>query len=127
MNNVGWFFVESGVIQRWTDSTSSVLPTIHKLLNAGLRIWVYSGDTDGRVPITSTRYSINKMELEIEEEWRAWYHKQEVAGWVETYERGLTLASVRGAGHQVPVFAPQQSLSLFSHFLLAKTLPPTRS
>uniref|UniRef100_A0A9I9DTS0 Carboxypeptidase n=1 Tax=Cucumis melo TaxID=3656 RepID=A0A9I9DTS0_CUCME len=31
----------SGVIQRWTDSPSSILPTIQKLLNAGLRIWVY--------------------------------------------------------------------------------------
>lgn len=117
----------SGVIQRWTDSTSSVLPTIHKLLDAGFRIWVYSGDTDGRVPITSTRYTINEMKLEIEEEWRAWYHKQQVAGWVQTYKGGLTLASVRGAGHQVPMFAPQQSLSLFSHFLSAKTLPSTRS
>ncbi|XP_031738718.1 serine carboxypeptidase-like 35 isoform X3 [Cucumis sativus] len=117
----------SGVIQQWTDSPTSILPTIQKLLNAGLRIWVYSGDTDGRVPITSTRYSINKMELEIEEEWRAWYHKQEVAGWVETYKGGLILATVRGAGHQVPVFAPQQSLALFSYFLSANTLPSTRS
>ncbi|XP_022982627.1 serine carboxypeptidase-like 35 [Cucurbita maxima] len=117
----------SGVIRQWTDSTDSVLPIIHKLLNVGLRIWVYSGDTDGRVPITSTRYSINKMGLEIEEEWRAWYHKNQVAGWVETYRGGLTLASVRGAGHQVPVFAPQQSLSLFSHFLSTNTLPTTRS
>ncbi|XP_022153098.1 serine carboxypeptidase-like 35 [Momordica charantia] len=116
----------SGVIGQWTDSSDSVLSIIRKLLNAGLRIWVYSGDTDGRVPITSTRYSINKMGLEVEEEWRTWYHKHQVAGWVETYKGGFTLASVRGAGHQVPVFAPHQSLSLFSHFLSTKPLPPAR-
>lgn len=87
---------------------------------------MYSGDTDGRVPITSTRYSINKLELRVKKEWRAWFHKDQVAGWVQTYEGGLTLATVRGAGHQVPVFAPQQSLSLFTHFLSAHTLPASR-
>ncbi|XP_022725819.1 serine carboxypeptidase-like 35 isoform X1 [Durio zibethinus] len=117
----------SGVIKGWNDSPDSVLPTIQKLLDAGLRIWIYSGDTDGRVPVTSTRYSINKMRLKIKEEWRAWFYKSQVAGWVETYEGGLTFATVRGAGHQVPVFAPDQSLSLFTHFLTADTLPPSRS
>lgn len=86
-----------------------------------------SGDTDGRVPVTSTRFSINKMGLKIEEEWRAWFYKKEVAGWVERYEKGLTFATVRGAGHQVPLFAPGQSLSLFTHFLSATNLPSSRS
>jgi len=81
---------------------------------------------DGRVPVTSTRYSINEMGLKVEEEWRAWFHKSQVAGWMQTYEGGLTLATVRGAGHQVPAFAPQQSLSLFAHFLSSKTLPASR-
>ncbi|ESR50819.1 hypothetical protein CICLE_v10031415mg [Citrus x clementina] len=116
----------SGVISKWNDSAETVLPIIQKLLNAGLRIWVYSGDTDGRVPVTSTRYSINKMGLKIKEEWRAWFHKHQVAGWVETYEKGLTLVTVRGAGHQVPAFAPAQSLSLFTKFLSAATLPSAR-
>ncbi|EXB55177.1 Serine carboxypeptidase-like 35 [Morus notabilis] len=116
----------SGVIGKWKDSPDTVLPIIRRLLQAGLRIWVYSGDTDGRVPITSTRYSIKKMGLKIKEEWRAWFHKGQVAGWVEVYEGGLTLTTVRGAGHQVPVLAPHQSLSLFSHFLSANTLPASR-
>ncbi|XVF66998.1 hypothetical protein PTKIN_Ptkin10aG0085000 [Pterospermum kingtungense] len=116
----------SDAIKEWNDSPNSMLPTIQKLLNAGLRIWIYSGDTDGRVPVTSTRYSINKMGLKAKEEWRAWFHKNQVGGWVETYEGGLTFATVRGAGHQVPIFAPDQSLSLFTHFLSANTLPSSR-
>ncbi|KAI3922899.1 hypothetical protein MKW98_007030 [Papaver atlanticum] len=116
----------SGVIRKWNDSPDSVLPIIQKLLNAGLRIWIYSGDTDGRVPITSTRYSVNEMKLRVKEKWRAWFHRKQVGGWVISYEGGLTLATVRGAGHQVPVFAPDQSLSLFSHFLSGKNLPPSR-
>lgn len=111
---------------KWKESADSILPIIRKLQGAGLRIWIYSGDTDGRVPVTSTRYSVNEMKMRVEEEWRAWFHKRQVAGWVEKYQGGLTLATVRGAGHQVPVFAPDQSLSLFSHFLATDDLPYSR-
>ncbi|KAF8118694.1 hypothetical protein N665_0002s0010 [Sinapis alba] len=116
----------SGVIKRWNDAPSTVIPIIQKLLAGGLRIWIYSGDTDGRVPVTSTRYSIKKMGPKVESPWRSWFHKSQVAGWVETYAGGLTFATVRGAGHQVPVFAPAQSLSLFSHFLSSTPLPSKR-
>nr|XP_010933286.1 serine carboxypeptidase-like 35 [Elaeis guineensis] len=123
----------SDVIQKWNDSPSTVLPILKKFMNAGLRVWVYSGDTDGRVPVTSTRYSINAMGLHEKKEkgtkwggWRAWYHKEQVAGWVVEYEEGLTLATVRGAGHQVPLFAPDRSLSLLSHFLRSRRLPSSR-
>ncbi|XP_022998432.1 serine carboxypeptidase-like 35 [Cucurbita maxima] len=112
----------SNVILNWTDAPSSVLPIIQKLLRAQYRIWIYSGDTDGRIPITSTKYSINEMNLKIEEEWRAWYERRQVAGWVETYRGGLTLATIRGAGHQAPVFAPRQSLALLTYFLSSNRL-----
>ncbi|TKY67751.1 Serine carboxypeptidase 35 [Spatholobus suberectus] len=113
----------SDVINKWNDSPNTVLPIIEKLLHAGLRIWIYSGDTDGRVPVTSTRYSIKKMGLKVKKEWRAWFHKHQVAGWMEVYEGGLTFATIRGAGHQVPILRPEQALSLFVHFLASHVLP----
>ncbi|KAH1141266.1 hypothetical protein GYH30_032497 [Glycine max] len=116
----------SSVIEKWNDSPKTILPVIQKLLRAGLRIWIYSGDADGRVPVTSTRYSIEKMRLKVKKEWRAWFVKSQVAGWTEEYEGGLTFATIRGAGHQVPVFAPEQALSLFTHFLSSQTLPSSR-
>ena len=36
---------------------------------------------------------------------------------------GLTFATVRGAGHQVPTFAPQQAWELIHYFLLNQSLP----
>jgi hypothetical protein len=39
---------------------------------------VCSGDTDGRVPFTSTQYAINKMKLPIKTEWYPWFHGGEV-------------------------------------------------
>jgi len=32
---------------------------------------------------------------------------RQVGGWVEEYEDCLTFATIRGVGHQVPIFAPQ--------------------
>ncbi|KAL2329144.1 hypothetical protein Fmac_022571 [Flemingia macrophylla] len=113
----------STVMGKWNDMPKTVLPLIQKLLTVGLRIWIYSGDTDGRIPVTSTKYSINKMGLKVKKAWRAWFYKHQVAGWVEEYEGGLTFVTIRGAGHQVPTFAPGQALSLFSHFLSSRSLP----
>jgi len=38
----------------------------------------YSGDTDGRVQVTSSRYSINTLKLPINDAWRPWYSGKEV-------------------------------------------------
>ena len=38
----------------------------------------FSGDTDGRVPVLSTRYSISTLGLPITKAWRPWYHEKQV-------------------------------------------------
>ncbi|KAK2995910.1 hypothetical protein RJ640_000603 [Escallonia rubra] len=62
----------------WTDSPKSMLPIFKELIAAGLRIWVYSGDTDAVLPLTATRYSINALQLKTINQWYAWYDKQQV-------------------------------------------------
>ncbi|KAK9175118.1 hypothetical protein WN944_027124 [Citrus x changshan-huyou] len=50
----------SGVVNNnWLDSPRTVLDIYHELIHSGLRIWMFSGDTDVVIPITSTRYSID--------------------------------------------------------------------
>ncbi|KAL3591714.1 hypothetical protein D5086_010354 [Populus alba] len=105
----------------WTDAPQSILPIIKKLIAGGIRIWVFSGDTDGRIPVTATRYTLNKLGLNTIEEWTPWYHGKQVAGWTIVYD-GLTFVTVRGAGHQVPTFKPKQSLTLIKRFLENKKL-----
>ncbi|CAN8287868.1 unnamed protein product, partial [Cochlearia groenlandica] len=111
-----WSTCNDDIFDNWTDSRSSVLPIYKKLMNGGLRIWVYSGDTDGRVPVLGTRYCINTLKLPIKTSWRPWYHEKQVSGWIQEYE-GLTFATLKGAGHDVPSFKPIESLALFSAFL----------
>ncbi|KAI4385813.1 hypothetical protein MLD38_003806 [Melastoma candidum] len=111
-------------ISFWSDAPASMLPIIRKLIKGGVRIWVYSGDTDGRIPVTSTRYTLRKLGLRTKREWTPWYadHRQ-VGGWTIEYEGGLTFVTVRGAGHQVPTFAPRRSLQLLLHFLSDRSMP----
>ncbi|RVX08469.1 Serine carboxypeptidase-like 31 [Vitis vinifera] len=137
-----WSICNADIFGNWSQSQPSVLPIYRKLIAGGLRIWVYSGDTDGRVPVLSTRYCLSTLKLPITRAWRPWYHQQqvlckkrmlltvsikpyEVSGWFQEY-KGLTFATFRGAGHAVPVFKPSESLAFFSAFLQGES-PPCQS
>ncbi|WCJ26983.1 serine carboxypeptidase-like 31 [Euphorbia peplus] len=120
-----WSICNNTIYDKWSDRKLTVLPIYKKLIAAGLRVWVYSGDTDGRVPVLSTRYSIAALGLPITHPWRPWYHLKQVSGWVQEYE-GLMFATFRGAGHAVPIFKPSESLAFFSAFLRGESLPSSR-
>ncbi|KAI3702210.1 hypothetical protein L6452_27937 [Arctium lappa] len=66
---------------RWQSILLSYLNdfVVQKAFHAQPTSWdVCSGDTDGRVTITSSRYSINTLNLPIETAWRPWYLNKEV-------------------------------------------------
>ncbi|CAH8385957.1 unnamed protein product [Eruca vesicaria subsp. sativa] len=106
----------------WRVSDNSMLPIYKELMEAGLRIWVYSGDTDSVIPVTATRFSLSKLNLLVKTRWYPWYSGNQVGGRTEVYE-GLTFVTVRGAGHEVPLLRPQSALILLKHFLAGKELP----
>lgn len=121
-----WSICNYTIYDHWSDRKQSVLPIYKKLIAVGMRIWLYSGDTDGRLPVLSTRYSINSLALPIVKPWRPWYHQKQVSGWVQEY-KGLTFATFRGAGHAVPCFKPSSSLAFFKSFILGESPPSSRS
>lgn len=82
---------------------------------------VYSGDVDAIVPVIGTRRWINKLDLAVEDAWRPWFVRGQVGGYVEVYD-GLTLATVRDAGHMVPYTQPARAYHLFESFVLDKDL-----
>ncbi|KAK6143186.1 hypothetical protein DH2020_023534 [Rehmannia glutinosa] len=113
----------SNVLKKWQDSPSTVIPLLKEFMDNGLRVWIFSGDIDGRIPVTSTQQSIKKMKLPIRISWHPWYLFGEVGGYTQVYEGNLTFATVRGAGHQVPSYQPARALSLIMHFLAGTELP----
>ncbi|CAD6247007.1 unnamed protein product [Miscanthus lutarioriparius] len=112
----------SDALSNWTDSPPSTLPAIRHLVDAKLRVWVFSGDTDDRVPVTSTRYALRKLGLATVKEWREWFTTDQVGGYTLVYD-GLTLVTVRGAGHMVPMITPVQASQVFAHFLAGDEMP----
>ncbi|KAL3651666.1 hypothetical protein CASFOL_004668 [Castilleja foliolosa] len=125
-----WNMCSDVLLRNWKDSPVTVLPLLKEFLNHGLRVWVFSGDVDARVPVTSTQLSINAMNLSIQSQWRPWYLNDEVDGYTQEYggikqeyKSNLIFVTVRGAGHEVPTYQPERALALIQHFLKGDNLP----
>lgn len=117
-----WTTCSDVVSENWNDSPRSVLPIYRELIKAKLRIWMFSGDTDAVIPVTSTRYSVNALKLRTVTQWHPWYDDGQVGGWTQEYE-GLTFVTIRGAGHEVPLHKPKKAFMLFKSFLEGKPMP----
>ncbi|KAL1565411.1 Serine carboxypeptidase-like 34 [Salvia divinorum] len=118
-----WLHCSGSLQYKSDDIAFSILPTLRRIIASNLRVWIYSGDTDGVVPVTSTRYALRKLKLDIVEDWTPWYtDNKQVGGWRVEYE-GLTFVTVRGAGHLVPTFKPREALQIFNYFLKNEKLP----
>ncbi|GFQ02240.1 serine carboxypeptidase-like 33 [Phtheirospermum japonicum] len=94
----------------------SVLPIYTKLTKQGLKIWMYSGDADGRVPVIGTRYCVEALQLRLKTNWTSWFYDKQVAGRIIEYQ-GLTFVTVRGAGHMVPFDKPNEAFALIHSYL----------
>ncbi|TMW85269.1 hypothetical protein EJD97_023415 [Solanum chilense] len=106
----------------WEDSPHTVLPIFQELMQSGIRVWIYSGDIDHILPVTTSRYAIDKIKTPIKTAWYPWFFQGEVGGYAVEYQN-LTFATVRGAGHFVPSYQPGRALTMFSSFING-TLPP---
>jgi carboxypeptidase C (cathepsin A) len=102
------------------------------LIKTGLRIWITEGDVDNSVPITGTMTWLTRMKdefgLPVVDQWREWWvpglhkHEDQVAGMVWKL-RGLTFASVKGAGHMMPKDKKKEALVLLDCFINNNDLP----
>ncbi|XP_006346530.2 serine carboxypeptidase II-3-like [Solanum tuberosum] len=106
----------------WQDSPDTVLPIFQELMQSGIRVWIYSGDIDHILSVTTSRYDINKIKTPVKTAWYPWSFHGEVGGYAVEYQN-LTFVTVRGAGHFVPSYQPGRALTMFSSFING-TLPP---
>ncbi|GLJ07553.1 hypothetical protein SUGI_0069550 [Cryptomeria japonica] len=66
------FYIAGESYAGWNDYVPSVLPIYPQLMSAGLRILLYSGDTDSVVSVTGTREALADLNLTIETPWYPW-------------------------------------------------------
>ncbi|KAJ1261817.1 hypothetical protein BS78_09G059600 [Paspalum vaginatum] len=120
-----WHVCSDSILNSYNFSVFSVLPIYSKLIKAGIRVWLYSGDADGRVPVIGSRYCVESLRLPIKTQWQPWYLDKQVAGrFVEYY--GMSMVTIRGAGHLVPLNKPDEGLTLINAFLRGEQLPTHR-
>ncbi|GMY27975.1 serine carboxypeptidase-like 33 [Fagus crenata] len=124
-SNVKWKVCSDSILRTYNLTVFSILPIYTKLKKGGLKIWVYSGDADGRVPVLGSQYWTEALGLSLKSPWRSWYHNHQVGGRLVEYE-GLTFVTVRGAGHLVPLDKPSEALSLIHSFLTGEPLRTQR-
>ncbi|KAF5814413.1 putative carboxypeptidase D [Helianthus annuus] len=116
---VQWESCNMFVNTHWQDMPFTVLPVIQDLMASGISVWIYSGDTDGRIPVTTSRYDISKLQTSVKTPWYPWMYQGEVGGYVVGYEN-LTFVTIRGAVHFVPSYQPGRALAFFTSFLEGK-------
>ncbi|PIN18106.1 Serine carboxypeptidases (lysosomal cathepsin A) [Handroanthus impetiginosus] len=124
-DSVKWTVCNDSVFRTYKYGVFSVFPIYRKLIKGGLKIWMYSGDADGRVPVIGSRYCVEALDLPLKTPWTSWFHKHQVAGRIVEYE-GLTFVTVRGAGHLVPLNKPREALALIHSYLSGEPLPTHR-
>ncbi|KAK6922058.1 Peptidase S10, serine carboxypeptidase [Dillenia turbinata] len=124
-----WEFCSRALDYQKESIANNIIPLVSELLKDGIRILLYSGDQDSKIPLTQTRIIASMLAQSLElvslGEYTPWYDKLQVGGWTQSYGKlkegknvtCLTFATVRGAAHEVPFTSPSQALTLFRAFL----------
>ncbi|CAN4098617.1 unnamed protein product [Withania somnifera] len=95
----------------------------HRNLTArGYRALIYSGDHDMCVPYTGSETWTRSLGYPIVDEWRPWYVNEQVAGYIQGYDNNLIFLTIKGAGHTVPEYKPQEALAFYARWLEGKNI-----
>ena len=102
----------------WSDSIHLYNSTLLKYPE--VKKWIMSGTEDGVISTIGTMRWINKIGFNVETEWKQWKNGNQIAGYVQTYKEGLTLVTVKGAGHMVPQDKRQEAKIVLDAFFEGK-------
>jgi serine carboxypeptidase-like clade 2 len=105
------------IFERYKVDPKGSYASIPKLLEKGLRIYIVSGDWDDIVPFTDTLKNIKRMNLNQLGSTVPWSVNDQHAGFIRAYSKGLKFYTVKGAGHEVPLYQRERSFKVFKDFL----------
>ena len=59
--------------------------------------------------------------MRVQDPWHRWFYDNQIAGYIKGYDVGsngkLHFMTVKGAGHMVATYKPQQALALFTRYI----------
>lgn len=84
-----------------------------------IKVTIYNGDRDTSVPYTGDEAWTEGMGYVAKTPWHPWtYGDNQVAGYATVYEKNdFTFVTVKGAGHLMPVDAPEQAFEMIRRVL----------
>ena len=86
-----------------------------------IKKWLMSGTEDGVISTIGTQRWIHKIGFTVDEKWRQWKNKNQIAGYVQTYKEGITFVTVKGAGHMAPQDRREETKIILDSFFEGKT------
>ena len=79
---------------------------------------IFSGDTDGAVPMYGTQRWIQELNWKIDEPWRPYYVNGQLGGYVEQRDDGdFIFASIHGAGHMAAQWKRAETYHVVRQFI----------
>jgi len=110
-----------------TDVAAPMMPIYTRLIDAGVRMMIMSGDDDAVCATFGTQQFIWDLNLTVKQQWAPWTMASgpgcpegpaclQVSGYRVSFA-GLSLVTVHGAGHLVPATRPTQGLHVLQQFL----------
>lgn len=117
--SINWRVCSNAVSERYQRNDYASLYTYPTIIKAGVRILIFSGDTDMAVPFNGNLKWIKELNLPVVSEnksWRAFGDKLNVAGYRTIY-KGLVWTTIKGTGHMVPQWKPKEAYWMFERFI----------
>ena len=114
-----WQLCSDDIYERYDRQSKGSIWAYQILINSGIRILIYNGDTDITVPFNENLAWIENLKLEVEKPWKQWRafgDNKKISGYYVKYE-GLTFCTFKGVGHMVPEWRPKEAFYIFSKFL----------
>ncbi|GJT77461.1 peptidase S10, serine carboxypeptidase, alpha/beta hydrolase fold protein [Tanacetum coccineum] len=85
---------------------------------------IINGDQDMTFPYVGTQQWIKSLNLNVESPWKPWFVRTQVAGYQKTYSNAkysLMYATIKGAGHSVAIYKPEESMVIVETWLASHT------
>ncbi|CAH1440212.1 unnamed protein product [Lactuca virosa] len=102
----------------------STIPTHKQLLAKKCQYLIICGDHDMTFPHVGTEKWISNLNLPVEKQWEPWFVNDQIAGYQRTYvqrEYSLKYATIKGAGHGVALYKPEEALTMVDGWLASHT------
>ncbi|KAL8208137.1 hypothetical protein R6Q57_007549 [Mikania cordata] len=131
--------VREGIIETWHKNNDSLHYDTNKedvvyysydifnsvdyhrqLVARNSQVLVLNGDHDMNFPYVGTEKWIKSLNLPIESPWNPWFVGKQVAGYKTTFAKNgytLTYATIKGAGHAVALYKPDEALAIVDGWL----------